>query len=398
MAGATTQSRSQAVYMQGIAVPASSMDPVSFFAKTRRALLPEKGGARSYAGFGLSDQFELLKSDILAGMVVTFAGSLTVTPGSGTVASTARWPEDLIRLCRFTANGQANIISVSGAKLKAREFMRNGTLTDRGVSKQVGAGQVQNGTLSLASESWGVGKAQQNISAGTYDVELVWFVPVAEDEMDLQGAIFAQTSSTDLTLNLDWANLPDVFTLTGNATVGLTGSVSVMSQKYSIPGDGQGGIILPNLTTFHSLIQSATTDLAIGEQEPRLIGQGAGKTLLRMYNQLWNGAGAASAPLAVNSANFPKLAWRYSGNETPDSGNGLFWRRWNERDYDVDLGVLHGFWCFDFASVNAFRDAVDLGSTSEFRNVLEIGSGVTLASPRLETVVETIFSSGSAAA
>jgi hypothetical protein len=381
--------------MQGIAVPASSVNPNEFFARTRRRVQLEN--SKAFAGLGQQDNFELKKTDILAGIYIRFDGSVTSTPGGGTVATTARWPYDLIKQIRFTANGQSNIINVSGAKLKAREFMAKADLTDRGVSQSVNGATVTQGTLSQGCESWGVGSRATAIANGTYDVDLAWFVPIAEDQVDLAGAIFAATSSTDLTVSIDWATAADLFVTTGGGVGAVTGNVQVTALRYSIPLGADGQIVVPDLSVFHSLIQTRHTNLANGENELRMIGQGSGKPLLRTFTQLWNGAGAG-VPVQVNEDNFGKLAWRFGGNETPDEyADGQVLRYFNERAYNTDIGAIHGFFAHDFALENAFRDAVDLGTTSEWRHVVNILPAVVLTNAAIETVSETIFQAGAGA-
>lgn len=388
---ATAQPNAAARYMQGIAVPASSVNPREFFARTRRRTQLE--ASRTYAGLGGQDVFELKKTDVIAGLFIRFDGTVTSTPGGGTVATTAKWPYDLIKQVRFTANGQSNIINVSGAKLKVREFMARADLSDRGVSQSVSNAAVTQGTLAQACESWGVGNRATAIANGNYDVDLAWFLPIAEDQVDLAGAIFAASSSTDLTVSIDWATNADLFVTTGGGTGAVTGVVQVEALRYSIPLGADGQIVVPDLSVFHSLIQSRYTNLANGENELRLIGQGAGKTLLRAYSQLWNGA--SSAPVVVNEDNFGKIAWRFGGNETPDEyADGQMLRYINERQYNTDIAAVHGFFCHDFALENAFRDAVDLGTTSEWRQVINILPAVTLSNAAVETVVESIFSAG----
>ena len=383
-------------YMQGIAVPAESVRPTEFFARTRRHIGLEKSS--SWSGFGGQDVVELKKSDVLGGMTIRFQGSLVVTIPSGTATSTARWPYDLIRQVRFTANGASNLINVSGLKLKVREFQVRQDLTDRGVDNTVAGVLRSQGTLAKASESWGVG-TRSTLAAGTYDVDLEWFVPVAEDQVDLSGAIFCATSSTDLTLTIDWESAANVLPVTGAATVAMTGGkFSVHSTKYAIPIGTDGQIVIPDLSLFHSLIQARQTDISGGENEVRLIGQGAGKSLLRVTYQLWNGAGAAATPVLMNKTNFTKQAWRYAGNETPDEyQDGQDLRYFNERFYNSDIASVWGFGAHEFAAENAFRDAVDMGTTSELRMVVGISSGVTLTSPALEYVQETIFQAGAGA-
>jgi hypothetical protein len=378
--------------LQGIEVPSGAINKAGFFSLTRRKRPTET--QRAWAGLGQTDNIELKKADIISGLHIRFTGSLVVTPGTGTVSTTMRWPHDLAKAFRFTANGQSNLLNASGGKFKAREQMANLDTTDRGVIQSVGAGTVQNGTLSLNSEAWGVGAGVTAIAAGTYNVELSWYLPVAEDHKDLAGAIFAQTSSMDLTLNIDWATSTELFVLTSNATaVFSSGTLLVEAEKFSIP-QINGVYVLPDLSMYHSIIQTrAGAGLVNGENEPRIIGQGAGKQLLRVFYQVWNGAGQASAPLVANASNYGPQGWRYGSNETPEVfQDGRSMRQWNERISNSDIGGVFGFLCHEFGSIMAFRDAIDMGQTSELRLLLTLGSGVALNSAVLEYVQETVFS------
>jgi hypothetical protein len=380
-------------YMQGIAVPASSVRPTEFFARTRRKIQTEY--AKPFAGAGQTDIVELKKTDILAGLILRFDGQVVTAKGTGAVNSTARWPYDLFKNVRFTANGQTNIINVSGAKLKAREMMAHDDLTDRGVIQTVNGTAVGHGTLAKASESWGVGTRTANIADGTYDIDLDVFVPIAEDQVDLAGAIFAATSSTDLTLGVDWAPINELFQLSGTATATLTGQFQIIAIRYAIPLGNDGQIVVPDLSLFHSLLQTRHTDSGTGVNEKRLVGQGAGKTLLRVFGQLWNGA-SPQAPVIPTEDTFGVMAWRYSGNETPDEyRDGQVLRIINERMYNCDIANVHGFFSHEFAQENAFRDAIDLSNTAEWRLLYELLPAVALTNPALEVVAETIFQAGS---
>jgi hypothetical protein len=380
-------------YMQGVAVAAESVNPTEFFARTRRHIGLEKSIA--YAG-QLQEIIELRKSDILSSITVRFLGTVVATLGGGTVASSARWPYDFLKAVRVSANGVSNLINVSGAKLKVRDVMKHTDLSDRGVVCTVAGASVSQGTLARASEAWGVGASTTAIAGGTYNVELEWTIPVGEDEVDLAGAIFLATASSDITLALDFASNTELFTCTGAATSVVSGTIQILSTKYSIPIGGNGQIVVPDLSLFHSMIQSRTTALQNGENEIRIIGQGAGKSLLRVIYQLWNGT--ISAPVVMNRANFGKQSWRYSNNETPDEFvDGTHMRIDEERRYNDDIGAVHGFGCHDFAVENAFRDVVDMGTTSELRLVTVLQSGLTLVNPALEYVAETVFMAGQAA-
>lgn len=379
--------------MQGIEVPASSVDPTNFFRLTRRMTVTQK--TFNYSGLGLTDNVPILQTGIISGLTVKFSGTLTVTLGGGTAATTMRWPYDLVKAFRFSANGQSNLINCSGAKIKARELMARGDLNDRGVTNGIGGaspGTSRNqGTMALSTESWGVG---QNVTAipgapTNYSVELEWYIPIAFDDFMLTGAIFAQTSATDLNLAIDWAPSADLFTLTGAATAVLTGAVTVQAKLYTIPQGPNGSVIVPDLSTFHSLIQTRSANPSNGLNEIRLSGQGVGKQLMRLYWQVWNGA--TPAPLAVNATNFGQIGWRFGGNDTPEVyPDGRIHSYSVEKTFGSDLCTFQGFSVLDFSSEHAFRDAVDEGTATELRFLCEIPQAVTLTSPFIEYVQETL--------
>ena len=389
----TTTASTTPVYLQGIEVPAEAINPPQFFALTRRKYTQEKSAA--FAGLGQTDVIELRKSDILSEIRIRMSGSLVVTPGTGTVATTARWPYDLARVIKFTANGAANLINAGGLQHKVREVMGKDVATDRGVSQTVAGAAVTQGTLAANSEVWGVGSQTSAIAAGMYAFELSWVVPVADDQVDLAGAIFLATTSTDLTLSIQWATSADLFVLTGTATAAVTGTYQVITKKFSIPVVN-GQIVVPELNLFHSFTSFRSTAVANGVNEVRLPGQGVGKSLLRALFQVYNGA--PGVPLALTAANYSDLYWRYGNNETPDDfPDGRAMRQELEHLYGSDVGAIWGFGVHEFAAENGFRDAVDEGTTSDLRIGITIPSGVTLATPAIEGVAETIWLAGQAA-
>lgn len=377
--------------MQGILVPASSVNDDEFHARTRRRIYAESKAG--WAGLGATDRIELKKTGIIAKMDVRLSGSITVTPGTGTVATTGSWPYDLYKQIRFTANGQSNLVRAAGSFCKVREIVCNEQFNDAGVPNIFAGATVNRGSLALSNESWGVGSNTTAIANGTYDIDLIVPVPVAEDMQDLHGAIFAQTSSTELSLEIDWANLADIFVTTGDATVVFDAfTLEVQTERYSIPLDPNGQIIVPDLSVFHSFIETQASGLSTGPNEVKLAGQGAGKTLLRTFNRLKNGA--PSAPVPVTDANFGNIAWIFGGNESPDGWSAGQIAYWNELLYNSPIGKYAGMFCLDFATVNAFRDSVDLGTTSEWRHLVNIQSTLALNNAILETVSESVFAAG----
>ncbi len=397
MPAAVVERTAPQTYLQGIAVPSEAVDPLAFEKLTRRHTLIERQASYDSANAQAQEVFTLRKSDILSEILVRFSGKVTITlPAGAQVNSTARWPYDFIT-ARLTANGQSNLINCSGLKLKIRDAMKKSDLTDRGVVQGIGNAQRSHGTLSRSSESWGVGSNTTGLAAGDYDVELEWIVPVAEDMHHLLGSLYLATSSADVTLTLDLQPLATLFTTAGGGTAALKGQIQVISTKFAIPVSPETGqMVLPDLRLFHSLIETRLSGtVQNGESEHVLVAQGAGKSLLRTYAQVYSGAGAASAPLAMNKNNFGKLSYRFGNNETPEEYfDGTHMRIDQERRYNVDVGAYWGVFCFDFVCENTFRDVVDLGTTSEFRLVTNVQSGVALTAPRLEYVQETMFGTG----
>lgn len=381
------------VYMQGIAVPESAVMPNEFFARTRRHTLTEKTVFSNATG---TDNIELRKSDIIASLMVCVQGNVVVTGGTTNVSR--RWPWDLIS-AQFAANSATNLINVSGGKLKARELAKKVDLTDRSIAQSIGGATVTNGTMALSSDNWGgIGSGQTALAAGTYGFELWWEVPVAESDVDLLGAVFLASSTADLTCKISYLPIAQLF-YGGTATNVAFSNVSttVISKKFSIPSLN-GQIIVPDLSNFHSMIQSQTGSIINGDNEIRLVGQGGAKNLLRAYYQLWNGAGNTSAPLVMNAANFGQQLWRYGNNETPDTfRDGDHMRVAVERNYDSDLGGPWGYGFHEFSSEFEFRDVVDMGATADLRILANVQPTVTLNSPVLEYVTETVFPAGQAA-
>lgn len=339
---------------------------------------------------------------VLGKVNLEFNGSLVVTLNGGTCATSGAWPYDLVSRVQFAANGLSNLINASGWHLKLREVMQRGDLTDKAVVRGItGASPgtpVTSGSLSLENENWGVGQAVTAIAGGTYDVQLSIPIPVAYDDIYLTGAVLAQTSATDLTVTLNYNPVANLFALTGGATVALTGTWQVVPEAYTIP-TGPEGIVLPDLSHLHSLVQSSTAGIQLGENEIRLAGQGVGRQTMRMWFRTINGAaGATRQALAINRANYGNLGWRYGANDTPQMWpDGRALAVANERTFGNNM-ARQGFGVFDFVNENAFRDTVDQGAATELRLVATVNNSVTLTNPSFEYCQELLLPGAVAAA
>jgi hypothetical protein len=358
----------QAQVIQGILVPNAVIDPPTFFANTRRQRFTQ-AAVSSWNGIGGADQFSLRQAGIIAAVDIRLYGSLVVTLNGGTCATTSRWPYGILKRGKLSANNISQLMNCGGWFYKARELARTPGLTDRGVTRGSGGAspgtQINQGTLSLDNESWGVGQNVTAIPGGTYTVDLTFRMPVAWDLELLGGALFAQTSATDLAFELDYALASDLFVLTGSATAVLSLTYAVDGVVFTIPRGPGGEVVLPDLSVFHTFVQSNATGLGQTENEVDLAGQGVGKQLLACYFDFWTGATSPGSPLVLNDTNYGAMSWGYGGNQRPEKfpgGTGMAYE--NERTYGSALSV-QGIGCWDWASHWAFRDSIDMGSATQ---------------------------------
>lgn len=379
------------VLMQGIEVPAASVNPQLFFQHTRR-LTYSMQSPTDITGLGSSDPVALKKAGIVSGLEIRVFGTVTF---GGTITGTSctyMWPYNLLKQVKVSANGQANLINASGLQLKALSMTKPDS-QDRGVSRPVGAGTATQGTFSLACEDWGtsssntLGPGKTVPAIGTYTVDMLVHVPLAFDDKTLTGAVFAQTASTALEMSIDWATQSDIVTLGGSATFSHALKFQVQGIVHSIPSVG-GKMVIPDLSSFHQVIGWDKRELGAGENELTLPGVGPGRQLMRLFGQCYNDT-VKNAPLAVNATNFPTLAWRYGGNDTPETMNGTQMRQHSERLYNCDFGGPWGFFGFDWANEWAYRDSVDAGSAPDLRFVL--GLAVDPTAGVFRGVTETVF-------
>src|SRR4051812_33018559 len=135
--------------MRGIAIPAAVVDKNAFFARTRRHVQQEKKISFTI-GQSTQDIIALRRSDILSEVVLHITGNLSITPGAGTVGTTAEWPYNLLKSVRFSANGSSSLIAARGWTLRAREIAKDEGLSDRGVQQTIGGTVRTQGTLALA--------------------------------------------------------------------------------------------------------------------------------------------------------------------------------------------------------------------------------------------------------
>lgn len=379
--------------LQGVETPNVSVDPDSFFKYTRRLRFAMKP-LTTFAGFGSTDPVQLRQTGVVSKLYVRVTGTVTTSAGA---ATTWQWPYDLVRAFRVSANGQSNLINISGLQAKMLNVLHNAALTSKGVtragSQAAAAGTQRVGTLSLGSEDWGtfsatesMGPAVTALTANSHAVDLFYEIPLSFDDKTLIGAIYAQTNATQLTLDIDWEQASNL--LGAGSFTAQNLQFQVLGEVYSIPQVG-GRFVVPDLSAFHSVIGFRASGLAQGENEILLPGTGVGRQLMRLYGQTVSGA-APGVPLAVNATNYGQIGWRYGGNDTPEYFQSAQQLRYiNELDYNDDISALWGFWALDWAHHWAFRDSIDEGATTDLRSVVNLAAAPTNGVARI--VQETLF-------
>lgn len=385
----------QVAYVQGVQTPSAKVDPRLFAAYTRRMRFAAQS-ATANPGLGSASQVQLKKTGIIAGLEVRLFGDVVIGGTIGTTTASYEWPYNLVQSFKVSVNGQSTLIDARGLDVKVNEFMSDREVDDRGVSQRIGnATAFTQGTLSLNHEDWGGTGAAANFVApglnvaaiGTYTINLTYFIPIAADQVNLIGSVFGQSQATNVNLEINWATQAQIFSAFGGAATLTTTTVGfdVTAVAYSIPVV-EGMTILPDLSQLHGLNHVMTPISTSGETEILLPGTGAGRTLLRVYANVYSSA----APLQVNHTNYTTLAYKYGANDVPETvANGMKLRAINERMYNTDIGFKWGYWCWDFVSQYALRDVIDLGTTSDFR--LVIGLVSTPTSGQVHYTQETLF-------
>ena len=383
--------------IQGVNAPNVVIDNRAFYAATRRLRFPMQS-AKVFSGIGTTDSIQLKQTGIVAALEVRVAGNITFGGTIGTTTASYEWPFNLVQNFKLSANGQSNLISARGLTIRALDFVTSTGLNDRGVSKTFGAVVQTQGTLALGCDDWGtlttniIAPGANVAAVGVYTVDLTYFIPVAADQISLIGAVYAQSSATNLTLEIQWATQAQAFSAVGGAaTVAYNLTWDVTGLAYSIPQVGNN-FVVPDLSQFHQVTETRVGGLTQGVNEIKLPGVGTGRKWLRTLFNVYSSA----APLPVTDANFSQLAWAFGGNDVPETySSGGKIRAWNERITGVDLGRNWGLVLWDFASTFALRDVVDMGSTSDLRVLIGLVNSPTTG--YTQVAQETLFSAATGA-
>lgn len=347
-------------------IPAQNFvtDPSAFFAQTIPNVLTP--ASATFGGFGSNFTETLLQTGIVSKIRVLFGGSLVIAGGAATPA--AGYPYSLLESARLSANGQNDLISVSGIGLHALRHARYPASTVVGDTFTAGSPTLAN---------------------GTYPLVLTWELPIAMDDTTLIGSLYAQSSATNLTLRLAAAQVGDFLsTVPGTATI--NGTWYVQETLYEIPFDTEGRQIIPDLTRLHSINEFAVPLVNTGDAHAELIRTEGQLSRLFMRHQKSPGVPLSFDGNTAAASRVDTVRLQYGGNQRPlDYNPAHLLYAQNSVNYGTPLP--YNFAAFDFLRENPPRDALLMQGVTNLEVVSNINAAVVLAGGTSTLIQETLF-------
>ncbi len=343
----------------------------TFFRTTERNDIPQSPVA--YPGLGGGPVDMRIPNIGVISAIRAVLNLTLVVGGTGAVTANYPWPWDTVKRAALNINGQTAILGCEGKDLRARRqrYFRN-------PREQVSTAPA---TDAFANPAPGV------IANGTYAVVLVYDLPIAHDDYNLAGSVYAQSDQNSLTWRIEAAAQSDMFSVAAGGTVALTGTIYWTITLFDIPfADTQQGrqVLLPDMSWIHGILAFNQPYANTGEVQIGLI-RTAGQ-LLCTYVYLDNGGAVQIDPGALTEIRF-----QYGGNRRPRTYNPpLVLLEKNDHDYNGRLQP--GYFVLDNEVDNPVRDLVVPKGVTELYVVVTIPQGVTLnPNARAHTVEETMF-------
>lgn len=353
--------------LQNIPVSPYVTDPATFFQMTSKNILTPRSPANP--GPGQSTTVQLLQSGVVSKLQITFVGTLTVATAAVTTSN--KWPYGLLDGFLLSANGQNNLWDCDGLDLQALRYVRYPSYTER---------------VDVFPDVVGGGGS---VGTGDYTVYLTWEVPIAMDDVSLVGSLYAQSSATNLTVKLTQALNTDLFSANpANAT--LTGTFYVQETLFLIPVDGQGNIVIPDLSRLHGFNAVDFPITNTGEARVPLIRSAGQLGRLFISGEAAANNRLSALPNAASTKKLEALRIEYGGNQRPftwDPASQLL--ALNNQHYGAP--APYDRLVMDLLKENPPRDIILMQGVTELAAVPRIGAGVTLTGASVRLVQETLF-------
>lgn len=343
-------------------------DPNQFFQMTSKTVLTPR--VPPIPGPGMPVGLQLLQAGIVSKLQIVFQGTIDIPDNA--VTSALNWPYGLLSRFRLSANGQNDLFSCDGVDLHVLRYLSNPAFVDFTDNFVGDVGAAHTFTDPLTNSP----------------LYLTWDVPIAADQTSLIGALYAQSSATNLTAELTQARNEDLFT-TGAGSVSIEGSFFLQETLFQVPTDAQGNLVTPDLSRLHGF-QSLDVPISnVGETRVPLI-RSSGQ-LMRLLIRARNGTSPLSAlPSTAAAAKIDGLRLEYGGNQRPytfqPAGQLV---ALNNQHYGAPLP--YDYLCVDFVKENAIRDAVYLQGVTELAAIVDLNDAVTPSNAVARVIQETLF-------
>jgi|SRR5579884_967005 len=349
------------------------IDPATFFAMTERQVFQAQ--ALPAPGPGAFVPWNLPRVGVVSKLTITFVGSVTIATGGTQPVWGWRWPYGLLSLLRVSANGQNDLFNCDGLDLHALRAARYPYYQEH-VDQFPGA----------------VGGGGAAPAAGTYPLYLTWEVPFAIDDISLGASIFAQSSATNIAVQISQELAANLIAPGGTAAdVTITGNFEVEPTIWEIPVDAHGRLVLPDITRLHTVIGLNTNFANVGDVAAPLI-----RTAGQMERLFVSAMSATNVPLnampSTPTANLiDRIRLQYGGVHNPlDYNPAARLLAKNGQEYGNPLP--YDRFCFDFIRQNATRDVVFYQGVTELKAIVTVDAAVAVgAGAVVRTVQESLI-------
>ncbi|MCU7522819.1 MAG: hypothetical protein HF312_21720, partial [Ignavibacteria bacterium] len=299
---------------------------------------------------------DLPRTGLLANLFIRVEGTLTVTGSPTLKANQYGRPFGLIDRLSVKTNNSTSIVDVTGHGLALRNMMDDNAFFDVVAANMVEA-ETSNPTY------------QFGFATGANPVAFTLKVPIVVNDRDPIGLILLQNGETLVTVNVDWANPSNLFTLNGG-TVSFDNAYAHVTMEYFDVPVAKGDY--PNLAVVHTLLEDAVSIDGVGTTEYQ-VPRG------NIYQRLFHRILLNDAPAAATDIDRLRLKYNQSLNPYAiDSKDVLAMQRYR---YKRDL--LKGAYVWDFAyqgqaGFGGHRDLVNSAGITDFISAIDIATGATL--------------------
>lgn len=360
IAGGATGNGPALTFVNGPA-PNFVVNPDLFNQRTTKNVF--QGSQKSWPGFGQLVQFDLPKRGIIESIELIANLAVVQTHGTGTDVLTDYSKALSIFSSAAVMVDGSPLINPHAAALTARL-----------------QAATRNAPMPQDVIPW------TNSTSGTYNWEIHTTFPLAYDDASLFGALFSQSDSLQAQLWLTTEVLANLFAITGNDTVAVTGTLTPVYTTYDVPDvpTNQGGTVavIPNLDVVHRILEYSQPIVGSGDTTiylPEVPGQ-----MQRLFVWADNTAGAL-----IDPASWTSLRFTYAETETPLYYNPISkLLTANARAYNGRVGAYNAPASYtntpkvavlDFASSNV-RNALYPANVTKPNVVVTIPNTVTINS------------------